>query len=43
MMQRRHLENPFAAQLETAYLQDHRHCLDHIHAADEQQQDFLLQ
>src|SRR5574340_518769 len=42
VMQRRHLEDPLAAQLEAAHLQHHRERIHHENAADEDQQDFLL-
>src|SRR3954464_2259500 len=42
MMQWRHLEDALLAQFVAAYLQDHAHRLDHEHATDEGQQQFLL-
>src|SRR5262245_10528866 len=42
VVQRRHPEDPLAAQTERADLQDHRQRLDHEQSADEDQQDLLL-
>src|SRR5579859_7581594 len=42
VMNRRHTENPLAAQLKRANLQNDRERFDHKNAADEKQQDFLL-
>src|ERR1035441_1392633 len=42
MVQRGHLENPFAAQLVAAHLEDDGKRLQHVNAADEYQQHLLL-
>src|SRR5882762_3850069 len=42
MVNRRHLENAFLAQLVGTNLQDHRKRLDNENTADERQQQFLL-
>ena len=42
MVDRRHLENPLLAQFEAAHLEDDRHRLHHEHAADDDEQQFLL-
>src|ERR1043166_2319931 len=42
MVQRRHLENPFAAQLKTRDLQDYRDSLGDKHASNREEQQFLL-
>jgi hypothetical protein len=41
-MQRRHLEDTLARQLERGHLDDHRHRFEHEDAADDRQQQFLL-
>lgn len=42
MVNRRHAEDPFPAQLERAYLQNYRKRLNHKNAADKKQKNFLL-
>src|SRR5262245_49561141 len=42
VMQRRHLEHPLAGQLEGGDLDDHRQAFEHEDAADDRQQQFLL-
>ena len=42
MVDRRHLEDALLAKFETADLEDHRHCLHHEDAADDDQQELLL-
>src|SRR6185503_5924810 len=42
VMERRHLEHTFAGELEGGDLDDHRHPLEHEDAADDRQQQFLL-
>src|SRR5947207_14931673 len=42
VMKRRHRENPFAGELETQHLENHRDRFDHKNAADDDEKQFLF-